>query len=67
MFFMEARVYESKEEPAKREVLSRIQDIVTNLITPLRGYKDQMVEYANVVIFIFFALVGLGYMDLVLT
>ncbi|KAK6235696.1 hypothetical protein SCA6_011033 [Theobroma cacao] len=27
MFFMEARVYESKEEPAKREVLSRIQDI----------------------------------------
>ncbi|XWS12004.1 hypothetical protein CRYUN_Cryun37aG0053000 [Craigia yunnanensis] len=56
-FLVEAGLYESKEEAAKREeVLCRIQEIVTDWVkqlTRLRGYTDQMVEDANAVIFTF--------------
>ncbi|XVF24893.1 hypothetical protein REPUB_Repub13aG0166900 [Reevesia pubescens] len=56
-FLVEAGLYESKEETAKREeVLGRIQEIVTDWVkqlTRLRGYTDQMVEDANAVIFTF--------------
>ncbi|XWS16281.1 hypothetical protein CRYUN_Cryun34aG0071800 [Craigia yunnanensis] len=56
-FLVEAGLYESKEEAAKREqVLGRIQDIVTDWVkqlTHLRGYTNQMVENANAVIFTF--------------
>ncbi|XVF26859.1 hypothetical protein REPUB_Repub14bG0055700 [Reevesia pubescens] len=56
-FLVEAALYESKEETAKREeVLGRIQEIVTDWVkqlTRLRGYTDQMVEDANAVIFTF--------------
>ncbi|XVE52014.1 hypothetical protein DITRI_Ditri02bG0086600 [Diplodiscus trichospermus] len=56
-FLVEAGLYESKEEAAKREeVLGRIQEIVTDWVkqlTRLRGYIDQMVEDANAVILTF--------------
>ncbi|XVE88805.1 hypothetical protein DITRI_Ditri19aG0098200 [Diplodiscus trichospermus] len=50
-FLVEAGMYESKEEAAKREqVLRQIQEIVTDWVKQLarlRGYTDQMVEDAN--------------------
>ncbi|XWS20217.1 hypothetical protein CRYUN_Cryun31cG0081000 [Craigia yunnanensis] len=56
-FLVDAGLYESKEEDAKREeVLGRIQEIVTDWVkqlTHLKGYTDQMVEDANAVIFTF--------------
>ncbi|KAK6255550.1 hypothetical protein SCA6_016855 [Theobroma cacao] len=56
-FLVEARLYESKEEAAKREeVLGKIQEIVTSWVkqlTRLKGYTDKMVEDANAVIFTF--------------
>ncbi|XVF86714.1 hypothetical protein PTKIN_Ptkin18bG0064000 [Pterospermum kingtungense] len=56
-FLVEAGLYESKEEAAKRkEVLDRLQEILTDWVkrlTRLRGYTDQMVEDANAVIFTF--------------
>ncbi|OMO66508.1 hypothetical protein COLO4_30523 [Corchorus olitorius] len=52
-FLVEAGLYESKDEAAKREeVLGRLQEIVTDWVkqlTRLRGYTDQMVEDANAV------------------
>ncbi|KAM2016281.1 hypothetical protein ACFX16_046713 [Malus domestica] len=56
-FLVEAGLYESKEEVAKREeVLQRIGQIVKDWVkqlTRLRGYTDQMVEDANALIFTF--------------
>lgn len=56
-FLVDAGLYESKEEAAKREeVLGRIKQIVVDWVkqlTRLRGYTDQMVEDANAVIFTF--------------
>ncbi|KAI3766549.1 hypothetical protein L2E82_16613 [Cichorium intybus] len=56
-FLIDAGLYESKEEAAKREdVLGRIKQIVVDWVkqlTRLRGYTDQMVEDANAVIFTF--------------
>ncbi|XAR67672.1 Polynucleotide adenylyltransferase [Bertholletia excelsa] len=56
-FLVDAGLYESKEEAAKREwVLGRIKEIVKDWVkqlTRLRGYTDQMVEVANAVIFTF--------------
>ncbi|XP_071733957.1 nuclear poly(A) polymerase 4-like isoform X2 [Rutidosis leptorrhynchoides] len=56
-FLVDAGLYESKEETAKREeVLSRIKQIVVDWVkqlTRVRGYTDQMVEDANAVIFTF--------------
>ncbi|CAI9281111.1 unnamed protein product [Lactuca saligna] len=56
-FLVDAGLYESKEEAAKRvEVLGRIKQIVVDWVkqlTGLRGYTDQMVEDANAVIFTF--------------
>ncbi|XP_062024117.1 nuclear poly(A) polymerase 4-like [Rosa rugosa] len=56
-FLVEAGLYESKEEAAKREeVLHRIGQIVKDWVkqlTQLRGYTDQMVEDANALIFTF--------------
>ncbi|KAI3671596.1 hypothetical protein L1987_87335 [Smallanthus sonchifolius] len=56
-FLVDAGLYESKEEAAKRkEVLARIKLIVVDWVkqlTRLRGYTDQMVEDANAVIFTF--------------
>ncbi|KAL6144618.1 hypothetical protein ACLB2K_055309 [Fragaria x ananassa] len=56
-FLVEARLYESKEEAAKREeVLHRIEQIVKDWVkqlTRLRGYMDQLVEDANALIFTF--------------
>ncbi|KAK9282074.1 hypothetical protein L1049_004986 [Liquidambar formosana] len=56
-FLVDAGLYESKEEAARREeVLGRIGQIVKDWVkqlTRLRGYTDQMVEDANAVIFTF--------------
>ncbi|XP_024970517.1 nuclear poly(A) polymerase 4-like isoform X1 [Cynara cardunculus var. scolymus] len=56
-FLVDAGLYETKEEAAKREeVLGRIKQIVVDWVkqlTRLRGYTDQMVEDANAVIFTF--------------
>ncbi|XP_028777793.1 nuclear poly(A) polymerase 4 isoform X1 [Neltuma alba] len=56
-FLVDAGLYESKEEAAKREeVLSRLDQIVKSWVKQLtrqRGYTDQMVEDANAVIFTF--------------
>ncbi|XP_062154391.1 nuclear poly(A) polymerase 4-like isoform X2 [Alnus glutinosa] len=56
-FLVDAGLYESKEEAAKREeVLGRIRQIVKDWVkqlTRLRGYTDQMVEDANAVILTF--------------
>ncbi|GKV36605.1 hypothetical protein SLEP1_g44716 [Rubroshorea leprosula] len=56
-FLVQAELYESKEEAAKREeVLGRIEQVVRGWVkqlTRLRGYTDQMVEDANAVIFTF--------------
>ncbi|KAL9463534.1 hypothetical protein AB3S75_001360 [Citrus x aurantiifolia] len=56
-FLVEAGLYESKEEDAKREqVLGRIRQIAKDWVkelTRLRGYSDQMVEDANALIFTF--------------
>uniref|UniRef100_A0A5B7BRQ4 polynucleotide adenylyltransferase n=1 Tax=Davidia involucrata TaxID=16924 RepID=A0A5B7BRQ4_DAVIN len=56
-FLVNAGLYESKEEAAKREeVLVRIKQIVKDWVkqlTRLRGYTDQMVEDANAVLFTF--------------
>ncbi|XP_059643221.1 nuclear poly(A) polymerase 4-like isoform X2 [Cornus florida] len=56
-FLVDAALYESEEEAAKREkVLDRIKQIVKDWVkqlTRLRGYSDQMVENANAVIFTF--------------
>ncbi|PSR96145.1 Nuclear poly(A) polymerase [Actinidia chinensis var. chinensis] len=56
-FLVDAGLYESEEEAAKREeVLGRIKEIVKDWVkqlTRLRGYTDQMVEDANAVIFTF--------------
>ncbi|EOY26945.1 Nucleic acid binding protein, putative isoform 2 [Theobroma cacao] len=56
-FLVEAGLYDSEEETAKREeVLGRIQDIVTDWVkqlTRLRGYTGQMVEDAKAVILTF--------------
>ncbi|KAI7727671.1 hypothetical protein M8C21_001127, partial [Ambrosia artemisiifolia] len=56
-FLLDAGLYESQEEAAKREkVLGRIKQIVVDWVkelTRLRGYSDQMVEDANAVIFTF--------------
>ncbi|XP_023548038.1 nuclear poly(A) polymerase 4-like [Cucurbita pepo subsp. pepo] len=56
-FLVDAGLYESKEESAKREeVLSRIGQIVKDWVkqlTRIKGYTDQMVEDANAVIFTF--------------
>ncbi|XP_007024323.2 PREDICTED: nuclear poly(A) polymerase 4 isoform X1 [Theobroma cacao] len=56
-FLVEAGLYESEEETAKREeVLGRIQEIVTDWVkqlTRLRGYTGQMVEDAKAVILTF--------------
>ncbi|KAE7999179.1 hypothetical protein FH972_003639 [Carpinus fangiana] len=56
-FLVDAGLYESEEEAAKREeVLGRIRQIVKDWVkqlTRLRGYTDQMVEDANAVILTF--------------
>ncbi|KAL5822703.1 hypothetical protein ACOSQ4_020603 [Xanthoceras sorbifolium] len=56
-FLVEAGLYESDEEAAKREeVLGRLRLIVKDWVkdlTRLRGYSDQMVEDANALIFTF--------------
>ncbi|KAM5579197.1 nuclear poly(A) polymerase 4 [Rosa sericea] len=56
-FLVEAGLYESKEEAAKREeVLHRTGQIVKDWVkqlTQLRGYTDQMIEDANALIFTF--------------
>lgn len=56
-FLVDAGLYESKEEAAKREeVLGRIGQVVKDWVkqlTRLRGYTDQMVEDANALIFTF--------------
>ncbi|XP_023751735.1 nuclear poly(A) polymerase 4 isoform X3 [Lactuca sativa] len=56
-FLVDAGLYESQEEAAKREmVLGRIKQIVIDWVkqlTRLRGYTEQMVEDANAVIFTF--------------
>ncbi|KAI3786120.1 hypothetical protein L1987_45250 [Smallanthus sonchifolius] len=56
-FLVDAGLYESKEETAKREeVLGRLKQIVVDWVkqlTRLRGYTDQMVEDANAVIYTF--------------
>ncbi|XP_057473140.1 nuclear poly(A) polymerase 4-like isoform X2 [Actinidia eriantha] len=56
-FLVDAGLYESEEEAAKREeVLGRIKEIVKDWVkqlTRLRGYTDQMVEDSNAVIFTF--------------
>ncbi|KAK0598122.1 hypothetical protein LWI29_031858 [Acer saccharum] len=56
-FLVEAALYESEEEAAKREdVLGRLRLIVKDWVkdlTRLRGYSDQMVEDANALIFTF--------------
>ncbi|XP_059641519.1 nuclear poly(A) polymerase 4-like [Cornus florida] len=56
-FLVNAGLFESKEEAAKREeVLGRLKQIVRDWVkqlTRLRGYTDQMVEDANAVIFTF--------------
>ncbi|KAI7734336.1 hypothetical protein M8C21_017041, partial [Ambrosia artemisiifolia] len=56
-FLVDAGLYESKEETAKREeVLGRIKQIVVDWVkqlTRLRGYTDQMVEDANAVVYTF--------------
>ncbi|KAK9066097.1 hypothetical protein SSX86_015499 [Deinandra increscens subsp. villosa] len=56
-FLVDAGLYESQEEAAKREkVLGQIKLIVVDWVkelTRLRGYSDQMVEDANAVIFTF--------------
>ncbi|KAK3220016.1 hypothetical protein Dsin_013986 [Dipteronia sinensis] len=56
-FLVEAALYESEEEAAKREeVLGRLRLIVKDWVkdlTLLRGYSDQMVEDANALIFTF--------------
>ncbi|THF98495.1 hypothetical protein TEA_005990 [Camellia sinensis var. sinensis] len=56
-FLVDVGLYESKEEAAKREaVLGRIKEIVKDWVkqlTRLRGYTDQMVEDANVVLLTF--------------
>ncbi|KAL8256720.1 hypothetical protein R6Q59_028761 [Mikania micrantha] len=56
-FLIDAGLYESKEEAAKRkEVLDRIKQIVVGWVKQLtraRGYTDQMVEDANADIFTF--------------
>ncbi|XP_008794102.2 nuclear poly(A) polymerase 4-like isoform X2 [Phoenix dactylifera] len=56
-FLVDAGLYESKEEAAKREeVLQEIDKIVKSWVKQLthqRGYTDQMVEDANAVIFTF--------------
>ncbi|KAA8540346.1 hypothetical protein F0562_024735 [Nyssa sinensis] len=49
-FLVNAGLYESKEEAAKREEI--VKDWVKQL-TRMRGYTDQMVEDANAVIFTF--------------
>ncbi|KAL2462610.1 Nuclear poly(A) polymerase 4 [Forsythia ovata] len=56
-FLVDAGLYESAEEAAKREeVLGRLKQIVKDWVkelTRVRGYTDQMVEDANAVIFTF--------------
>ncbi|XP_010267123.1 PREDICTED: nuclear poly(A) polymerase 4-like isoform X2 [Nelumbo nucifera] len=56
-FLVDAGLYETKEEAAKREdVLGQIDKIVKGWVKQLtrqRGYTDQMVEEANAVIFTF--------------
>ncbi|XP_023640897.1 nuclear poly(A) polymerase 2 isoform X3 [Capsella rubella] len=56
-FLVDEGLYESKEEPMRREeVLVRIDQIVKHWVKQLtrqRGYTDQMVEDANAVIFTF--------------
>ncbi|KAK4838108.1 hypothetical protein QYF36_011105 [Acer negundo] len=56
-FLVEAALYESEEEAAKREeVLGRLRLIVKDWVKDLthsRGYSDQMVEDANALIFTF--------------
>ncbi|XP_024972517.1 nuclear poly(A) polymerase 4-like isoform X2 [Cynara cardunculus var. scolymus] len=56
-FLVDAGLYESQEEAAKRErVLGRMKQIVIDWVkqlTRLRGYTDQMVEDANAAIFTF--------------
>jgi poly(A) polymerase len=54
---VEAGLYESAEESAKREeVLGKLDQIVKDWVKQLtsqRGYTDQMVEEANAVLFTF--------------
>ncbi|KAF8652036.1 hypothetical protein HU200_062979 [Digitaria exilis] len=56
-FLVEAGLYESPEESAKREeVLGKLDQIVKDWVRQLtsqRGYTDQMVEEANAVLFTF--------------
>ncbi|KAJ1259559.1 hypothetical protein BS78_10G165600 [Paspalum vaginatum] len=56
-FLVEAGLYESTEESAKREeVLGKLDQIVKDWVKQLtsqRGYTDQMVEEANAVLFTF--------------
>ncbi|CAN6177839.1 unnamed protein product [Urochloa humidicola] len=56
-FLVEAGLYESAEESAKREeVLGKLDQIVKDWVKQLtsqRGYTDQMVEEANAVLFTF--------------
>ncbi|KAJ9559681.1 hypothetical protein OSB04_004841 [Centaurea solstitialis] len=58
-FLVDAGLYESEEDGAKRErVLGRIKQVLLKLfvvmqLTRLRGYTDQMVEDANAAIFTF--------------
>ncbi|CAN6194834.1 unnamed protein product [Urochloa humidicola] len=56
-FLVEAGLYESPEESAKREeVLGQLDQIVKDWVKQLtsqRGYTDQMVEEANAVLFTF--------------
>jgi len=56
-FLVEAGLYESAEESAKREeVLGKLDQIVKDWVKQLtsqRGYTDQMVEEANAVLFNF--------------
>ncbi|XP_039845312.1 nuclear poly(A) polymerase 4-like isoform X1 [Panicum virgatum] len=56
-FLVEAGLYESVEESAKREeVLGKLDQIVKDWVKQLtsqRGYTDQMVEEANAVLFTF--------------
>jgi len=56
-FLVEAGLYESPDESARREeVLGKLDQIVKDWVKQLtsqRGYTDQMVEEANAVLFTF--------------
>ncbi|XP_044954707.1 nuclear poly(A) polymerase 4-like isoform X1 [Hordeum vulgare subsp. vulgare] len=56
-FLVEAGLYESKEQSAKREEVLREIDVIVKgwvkQLTSQKGYSEQMIEKANVVLFTF--------------